>query len=98
MIDGTYNIEVDTPFGRKSGKVVLRSEGDTAIGEIDAPIVGKQHVEGRLEGDTFSTEGEFKIKLVGKVNYSLKGEVVGDDLRISIDSNKGSFELKGSRA
>ena len=98
MIDGTYNIEVDTPFGRKQGTVAIRTEGDVAIADIDAPVVGKQHVEGRAEGDRFTSEGEFKIKLVGKVTYSLQGEVVGDDLNISIDSSKGSFQLAGKRA
>ena len=98
MIDGTYKIKVDVPFGRKDGTVVLRTEGDAVYAEIDAPIVGKQSVEGRAEGDTFVAQGSGKIKLVGKIDYSLKGEVSGDDLRIDIDSSKGEFKLEGKRA
>ena len=98
MIDGTYKIKVDVPFGRKDGTVVLRTEGDAVYAEIDAPIVGKQSVEGRAEGDTFTAQGSGKIKLVGKIDYSLKGEVSGDDLRIDIDSSKGEFKLEGKRA
>ena len=64
MIDGTYKIEVGVPFGRKTGTVVLRTQGDTAVADIDAPIVGKQHVEGRAEGDTFTAQGSGKIPLV----------------------------------
>jgi len=34
---------------------------------------------------------------MGKVDYSLRGEVAGDLLRIAIDSSKGSFTLSGAR-
>lgn len=98
MIDGTYKIQVDVPFGRKDGTIVLRTQGDTVFADIDAPIVGKQHVEGRAQGDTFTAEGSGKIKLVGKVDFTLKGMVSGDDLHIDIDSNKGEFKLDGVRA
>ena len=98
MIDGKYNIEVDVPFGRKEGTVDLRTEGDTAIADIDAPIVGRQHVEGHADGDTFTADGSGKVKFVGKVDYTLTGEVKGDDLHIDINSNKGDFKLDGKRA
>lgn len=98
MIDGTYRIEIDTPLGRKPGTVALRADGDKALGDIDAPLIGKQSVEGKLEDEnTFSAQGAFKLKLVGKVAYTLKGEVTGDTLRVFIESSKGNFELEGSR-
>ena len=98
MIDGTYKIEVDVPFGRKSGTVILRTQGDVAVADSDAPIVVKQHVEGRAEGDTFAAQGSGKIPLVGKIDYTLDGEVSGDNLIINIQSNKGEFQLRGIRA
>ena len=64
MIDGTYSFEVEVPFGRKTGSVTLRTEGDVAYADIDAPIIGKQHMEGQVEGDTFTAQGSKKIKLV----------------------------------
>lgn len=97
MIDGTYKIEVDVPFGRKSGTVILHTQGDAAVADIDAPIVGKQHVEGRVEGDTFTAQGSGKIALVGAIDYTLNGEVSGDNLIINIQSNKGELQLRGIR-
>ena len=97
MIDGTYKIQVDVPFGRKEGTVVLRTEGDAVFADIDAPIVGKRHVEGKAAGDAFTAEGSGKVKLVGKIDYTLEGEVAGDDLRIDIHSSKGEFKLAGVR-
>ena len=97
MIDGTYKIKVDTPFGRKDGTVILRTEGDAVHADIDAPVVGKRHMEGRTEGDTFTARGSGKIKLVGKIDFTLRGEVSGDDLHVNIESNKGEFKLEGTR-
>ena len=97
MIDGTYTIAIDTPFGRKDGTVVLRTEDDVVFADIDAPIIGKRHAKGRAEGDAFTAQGSGKVKLIGKVDYTLKGEVSGDDLCVYIKSNKGDFTLKGIR-
>ena len=97
MIDGTYTMQINTPFGRKPGTVVMRTQGDAVFADIDAPIVGTQHVQGRAEGNTFAAAGSFKLGLMGKVDYSLRGEVAGDLLRIAIDSSKGSFTLSGAR-
>lgn len=97
MIDGTYKIGVDVPFGRKDGMLVLRTEGDVLYAEIDAPIVGKQSMVGRAEGDSFTVEGSGKFKLVGKVDYTLTGVVNGDNLSIEIKSTKGELKLEGVR-
>lgn len=97
MIDGTYRIELDTPLGHKSGMLTMRTEGEAVFAEIDAPLIGEQSVEGRMEGNGFAAEGTFKLRFVGKVTYNLHGMVEGDDLTITIDSSKGAFELKGKR-
>ena len=97
MIDGTYKIKVDVPFGRKEGKLVLRTEGNTVIAEIDAPIIGKKQMKAHAEGDTFTAQGSDKFKLVGNVDYTLNGKVSGDDLFINVNSNKGEIDLHGVR-
>ncbi|MBR3316573.1 MAG: hypothetical protein IKG21_01965 [Atopobiaceae bacterium] len=97
MLDGTYKVEVDTPFGRKPGTVALRSEGDVVYANMEMPVIGKQDVAMQADGDGFSTEGEFKVRLLGKVAYTLHGEVEGDNLHIEIDSSKGKLELDGTR-
>ena len=98
MIDGDYEIVIDTPMGQKLGAVALRVDGSAVIGDIDAPFIGKQHVRGTLDGgDSFSASGIFKVMFVGKIEYALRGKVEGDDLRIDIESNKGAFVLLGRR-
>lgn len=98
MVDGTYNIKVDVPFGRKDGTVVLRTDGDVVFADVDAPIIGKLSIEGRAEGDNkFTAEGTGKFKLVGVVDYTVEGEVAGDELHIDVTSEKGGLKLEGVR-
>lgn len=97
MIDGTYKIKIDVPFGRKDGTVALRTEGNAVFADIDAPIVGEAHVEGTADGDAFTAEGSGKIKIVGKINYTIKGTVDGDKLHLDIHSTKGDFKIEGTR-
>lgn len=97
MIDGTYAFEIDTLLGHKDGTIVLRTEGDAVFIDIDAPIIGKRHGEGRVEGNTFIAQGSGKIKLIGKVDYTVKGEVSGDDLHADIQTSKGDLVLEGTR-
>jgi len=97
MIDGTYKIMVDSPLGRKEGTIVLKAEGDVLYADVDAPVVGKQKMQGRVDGDTFTAQGSTKILFVGKINFTLNGEVSGDDLHVDIQSNKGDFKLEGVR-
>lgn len=97
MLDGTYLVKVDIPFGRKECEVVLRTEGSTVYADVDAPIIGKRSVQGCCEGDTFTAQGSGKAKLVGRVDYTIKGEVSGDKLRIDIQSNRGDLTLEGVR-
>ena len=97
MIDGTYNIKIDVPFGRKEGTIALHTENGVLFADIDAPVVGKQHMEAQAEGDTFTAQGSGKIKFLGQVEYTLKGVVSGDNLHVDIQSNKGELKLDGIR-
>ena len=98
MIDGTYKILIDFPMGRsKEGTVTLREESGIVYADLDVPFVGKKHAEGRVEGNTFTGQGSEKLKLLGKVDYTVKGEVSGDYLRIEIQSNKGDYTFEGVR-
>jgi len=98
MIDGTYKIMVDVLFGPKEGTVVLHTDGDVLTADIDAPVVGKQHVKGKADGDTFTAKGTGRILLLGKIDFDISGEVSGDDLCLDIHSSKGNIKLNGTRA
>ena len=97
MVDGTYKIKVDVLFGPKEGTVVLHTQDGVLTADIDAPVVGKQHVKGKVEGDTFTAKGSGKVFLLGKIDFDISGEVSGDDLHLDIHSSKGDIKLDGIR-
>lgn len=97
MLEGTYEVEFDSPLGRKKGTVKLSVEGTRAIADIKAPVVGKQHLVGTADGDTFSGQGKLKSLLLGEVGYTIDGRVEGDTLIANVCSDKGNLELVGNR-
>lgn len=98
MIDGSYAFQVDTPLGKKHGKVNLKAVGDVLHAETDAPIIGKQKTTGTMDGDTFAVEGQCKVRLLGKITYKMQGEVKGDEIFATIDYGKGKLDVRGKRA
>ena len=97
MVDGTYAVEVKTPLGFKSGTISVATEGDQATVSIDAPVLGKKTLKGTASDDSFEVEGVWKLLMFGKVEYSVKGTVYGDDLALDIHTSKGSTKTVGVR-
>ena len=97
MVDGKYALQIDTPLGKKPGLVVLKTQGDVLNIEIDVPILGKQKAKGRVTGNAFEADGAFRMGLMGKVSYALRGEVSGNDLSVQIKSSKGDLNFNGKR-
>ena len=98
MIDGIYEISIDTPLANRPGRAELHSSGDTVTGVIDAPVIGEQSIEGKLDSEnSFTAEGSFPLFLFGVIEYTLKCAVNGDDIDITILSSKGNFNFTGTR-
>ena len=97
MLDGTYKIEVDVLFGRKDGSVSLKTDGDIVYIDIDAPVIGRQKIQGKVQGESFTAEGSKMVFLVGRIDYEIKGTVSGDNLHVEIKSNRADLELDGVR-
>ena len=98
MVDGTYNIYIDALLGHGRGKVTIRSEGDTAIANISAPVIGRQRVRGKVQDDTFTAKGSRIIFPLGRLEFTITCQVLGDDVKVDIKSNRGNFKFKGARA
>ena len=98
MIDGKYNLSLELPIGSVDAKVDVKTEGDVAHFEFDAPLIGKRSLDGTCDGDTFTAEGALKLKLLGNIEFAVEGEVEGDDMYILAKTNKGEFKLHGLRA
>lgn len=97
MLDGTYVVEVNTPLGRKTGKITLTTQDERVFVDVDAPVLGKKRLEGHAQGDSFIVEGTWKLLVFGKIEYTVEGKLYGDDLALSVKTSKGSTEAVGIR-
>lgn len=97
MVDGTYEVKVDTPLGAKTGMVTLVSRGTVLDGNVEARGLGKLSATGTVNGDAFEVEGSARVFPLGKVSYRINGRVEGDVLTATCSTNKGSLDIRGTR-
>lgn len=98
MIEGTYNIIVDTPLGTKNGTVVLQRADADLTAEVQVMGLGRQTGSGTAEGDRFTISGTMRAFLLGKIAYTIKGVVDGDILDATCFTDKGDLKIRGTRA
>jgi hypothetical protein len=97
-VDGTYNVEIDTPMGKQESKLILKTEGDTVGGSMDSPMGTMEFSGGRVSGDEISWEMEISSPM-GKINLEYNLKVSGDDISGQVKAgNFGSSPLQGKRA
>lgn len=96
MIDGKYEVNIDSPMGRIKGIIGLITNGENLSGYIEA--MGSKNVfeGGKIVGNTCTFVGEIKT-MIGSINYTVTGKVIGDILDITANTNKGNFNIKGKK-
>ena len=53
-VDGTYNIEVNSPMGAMSAKLILESDRDTLSGTVEGQMGLQSFTGGTADGDKVS--------------------------------------------
>ncbi len=98
MIDGTFDISVDTPKLHRRGTIALKSEGDAIVGVLN---VGEDLKGARFEGSCadkeFSFQGSGEFPSVGQIDYTATGSVWGNSLDIAVESSAGKITIFGTR-
>jgi len=96
-VDGTYNVEIDTPMGKQESKLTLKTDGDALSGSMDSPMGTMEFSGGKVSGDDISWEMEISSPM-GKINLEYNLKVSGDDITGEVKAgNFGSSPLKGKR-
>ena len=98
-VDGTYDIEMETPMGNRPGKVTLKTDGASLSGTYSTGQMGEQSFSGgTVSGDdvawSISVSGG-----MGQMQLDFKGTVSGDDISGTVQlGSYGSATFKGKRA
>lgn len=97
MIDGIYDIYLDTIIGKKKGIATFKSSGQqvTCILNFD----GKDFLTltGKYEKDNLCKFEGNADTIVGKVEYKVECTFAHDNLVAKIDTNKGNLKLTGNK-
>jgi hypothetical protein len=97
-IDGTFNVEIDTPIGKQESKLTLKTDGDAVSGSMESPLGAMEFSGGKIKGDNVSWNMEISSPM-GKIDLEYSIKISGDDVSGEVKAgNFGSSPLKGKRA
>lgn len=98
VVDGTYSIEFDTPHGKQSGRLTLKTDGDSLSGSYSGGL-GEQLFDG---GTIAADELAWSVQLtgpMGDVRLDFKGTAGGDEISGQVQFGSfGSSDFKATRA
>lgn len=97
MIEGIYNLKLDTPIGEITGKLELKMIGKELNGYLETMGAKNTFTGGKVEDDKCAFNGEFKTP-IGVITYNILGIVNGDNIDLYAETNKGRFKISGKRA
>lgn len=97
-VDGTYNIQFNSPGGQQTVKVTLETAGNALSGTCVSGKETQPLSDGKVAGD----EVEFSYVQptpVGKMKLRFKGTVAGDDIsgKVNLGGPFGSRSFTGKR-
>lgn len=97
-VDGTYNVEIDTPMGKQESKLTLKTDGDKLSGSVESPMGTLEFSGGKVSGDDVSWNMEIESPM-GKMDLTYNLKVSGDNISGEVKAGDfGSSPLKGKRA
>ena len=97
-IDGTYDIQIDTPMGAQSAKLMLKTDGDVLSGSVESQMGSSEFSGGTVNGDEVAWMMKIKTPM-GEMDLEYKGTVNGDDIAGELKVGSfGTSPFKGKRA
>ncbi len=98
-IDGDYNVEIDTPMGKQTAKLTLKTDGNSLSGSVDSSMGGVAEFSGgTVNGDEIAWAMTINSPM-GSIDLEYKGKVTGDEISGEVKAgNFGTSPLKGTRA
>jgi hypothetical protein len=96
-IDGTYDVQVDTPMGAQPAKLTLKTEGDSLSGSVESQIGSSEFSGGTVNGDEVTWQMKVNSPM-GELDLEYMARITGDDISGEIKAgNFGSSPFNGKR-
>ena len=97
MIEGTFDVAIDTPKYHKRGTVALTGEGGEIRALLKVSDMDDLVFSGTCEDKQFTFEGEGTFGRLGQVSYRANGEVWGNSIDVKCETSAGTITIFGTR-
>ncbi len=97
VVDGTYQVKLNSPMGLQEGTLTLRMEDGSLSGTVAGQIGTADFSGGMADGEVASWSMEVPGP-IGKMKVTCRVTITGDDLSGEVKAGFfGSFPLRGKR-
>ena len=97
MIEGTFDISIDTMKYHRRGTVALKSDSGSIAAEFKASDLEPMYFEGTCEDKSFEIAGQGEFGMLGHVDFTAKGSVWGNSIDIDCETSAGPVTMFGTR-
>lgn len=96
-VDGTYDVEVDSPIGKMKAKLTLATSGSELSGVMDSQMGTYDFSGGTADGQSCAFETAIGSPM-GKIKLGVTAQVSGDMISGEVKAGSfGVFPLSGKR-
>ena len=97
MIDGLYDVAIDTPKLHRRGTLALKSAGNSIAAVLNVGDLKDLRFTGTCEDREFAFTGAGEFGMVGEVNYEAKGNVWGNSIDVKCETSAGVITMFGTQ-
>ena len=97
MIEGTFDVAVDTPKHHKRGTLALKSADESIFARLSLTELEPLDFTGTCADKTFKVEGSGEFPGLGAISYQAQGEIWGNSIDIKCETSAGSVTVFGTR-
>ena len=96
MIEGLFDISIDTPKLHRRGTLSLKSEGETIMGRLQQGDEIDVTVRGTCKDKEFHFEGSDEFGDLGTVEYKADGSVWSSSIDVTCETSIGKVTMFGT--
>jgi len=97
MIEGMFDVSVDTPKHHKRGTLALKSAGQNIVIQLKISDMDPMEFTGTCADKQFSFEGSCDFPGLGDIDFKAQGEIWGNSIDVKLESTAGKITIFGTR-
>ena len=97
MINGLFDVSIDTPKYHRRGTVSLKSAGESITAQLKTGDYEVMEFTGTCDDKDFELAGRRDLPSLGEVDYRARGNVWGNSLSLTCETDAGKVEIFGTR-